>query len=93
MNATTPVESGSGSAPASQEDLAQLRAEMAQMREEAKRMRDEAEQMKAEIAQDRIAMSDQLSVLDDRGGQWSDYLEIKDCMLNSMDSWPWTTST
>ncbi|MCH3974679.1 MAG: urea ABC transporter ATP-binding protein UrtD [Bifidobacterium tibiigranuli] len=77
MNATTPVESGSGSAPASQEDLAQLRAEMAQMREEAKRMRDEAEQMKAEIAQDRIAMSDQLSVLDDRGGQWSDYLEIQ----------------
>ncbi|MCI1649128.1 urea ABC transporter ATP-binding protein UrtD [Bifidobacterium tibiigranuli] len=77
MNVTTPVESGSGSAPASQEDLAQLRAEMAQMRDEAKRMRDEAEQMKAEIAQDRIAMSDQLSVLDDRGGQWSDYLEIQ----------------
>ncbi|MBS6947326.1 MAG: ATP-binding cassette domain-containing protein [Bifidobacterium scardovii] len=33
--------------------------------------------MKAEIVQERERLHDQLSVLDDRGGQWNDYLEIK----------------
>ncbi|MCH9276587.1 ATP-binding cassette domain-containing protein [Bifidobacterium amazonense] len=63
--------------PASKEDLEQLRAEMVQMRDEAKRMRDEAAQMKAEIVEERARLHDQLAVLDDRGGQWNDYLEIK----------------
>ncbi|MDU3736390.1 MAG: ATP-binding cassette domain-containing protein [Bifidobacterium scardovii] len=65
------------STPASQQELEQLRAEMVKMRDEAKRMRDEAAQMKAEIVQERERLHDQLSVLDDRGGQWNDYLEIK----------------
>lgn len=65
------------STPASQQELEQLRAEMVKMRDEAKRMRDEAAQMKAEIMQERERLHDQLSVLDDRGGQWNDYLEIK----------------
>ncbi|WP_240541379.1 urea ABC transporter ATP-binding protein UrtD [Bifidobacterium santillanense] len=63
--------------PASREELEQLRAEMVQMRDEAKRMRDEAAAMKAEIAEERTRLHDQLAVLDDRGGQWNDYLEIK----------------
>ncbi|WP_223847657.1 urea ABC transporter ATP-binding protein UrtD [Bifidobacterium callitrichos] len=63
--------------PASKEDLEQLRAEMVQMRDEAKRMRDEAAAMKAEIAEERTKLHDQLAVLDDRGGQWNDYLEVK----------------
>lgn len=58
------------STPASQQELEQLRAEMV-------KMRDEAAQMKAEIMQERERLHDQLSVLDDRGGQWNDYLEIK----------------
>ncbi|TPF85636.1 urea ABC transporter ATP-binding protein [Bifidobacterium sp. UTCIF-37] len=63
--------------PASKEDLEQLRAEMVQMRDEAKRMRDEAAAMKAEIVEERTKLHDQLAVLDDRGGQWNDYLEVK----------------
>ena len=71
---TTPV---APSTPASKEDLEQLRAEMVQMRDEAKRMRDEAAAMKAEIVEERTRLHDQLAVLDDRGGQWNDYLEVK----------------
>jgi len=63
--------------PASQADLEQVRAEMIEMRDEAKRMRDEAAQMKAEIVEERTKLHDQLAVLDDRGGQWSDYLEVR----------------
>ena len=71
---TTPV---APSTPASKEDLEQLRAEMVQMRDEAKSMRDEAAAMKAEIVEERTRLHDQLAVLDDRGGQWNDYLEVK----------------
>ena len=58
-------------------ELTQLREEMRQMRDEAKQMRDEAAQMKAEIVEERQRLKDELSVLDDRGGQWSDYLEVR----------------
>ena len=58
-------------------ELTQLRAEMCQMRDEAKQMRDEAAQMKAEIVEERQRLQGELSVLDDRGGQWSDYLEVR----------------
>ncbi|KAA8818798.1 urea ABC transporter ATP-binding protein UrtD [Bifidobacterium rousetti] len=33
--------------------------------------------MKAEIVEERTRLHDQLAVLDDRGGQWNDYLEVK----------------
>ena len=59
------------------EELEQLRRDVRRMRDEAERMRDEAAQMKAEIAEERDRLKTQLAVLDDRGGQWSDYLEIR----------------
>ena len=61
-------------------DAAQLREEARQMRDEARRMRDEVSRMKDEIVSERKRMEDlkdELAVLDDRGGQWSDYLEVK----------------
>ena len=61
----------------SPQELEQLRAEMQRMRDEAKRMRDDAAAMKAEIAEERDRLKEQLAVLDDRGGKWSDYLEIQ----------------
>ena len=58
-------------------ELQRLRDETRQMRDEARRMRDEAARMRDEIARERQDMQDKLSVLDDRGGQWSDYLEVR----------------
>lgn len=66
-----------GTSMVSGEELEQLRRGVRRMRDEAERMRDEAAQMKAEIAEDRDRLKTQLAALDDRGGQWSDYLEIR----------------
>ena len=66
-----------GTSMVSGEELEQLRRDVRRMRDEAERMRDEAAQMKAEIAEERDRLQTQLAVLDDRGGQWSDYLEIR----------------
>ena len=57
-------------APVSQADLERLRAEMAQMKADADAMR-------AELVKENARLRDQLAVLDDRGGQWNDYLEIR----------------
>lgn len=66
-----------GTSMVSGEELEQLRRDVRRMRDEAERMRDEAVQMKAEIAEERDRLKTQLAALDDRGGQWSDYLEIR----------------
>ncbi|NMN01085.1 urea ABC transporter ATP-binding protein [Bifidobacterium sp. DSM 109958] len=76
-NAAVSAAKGGDEPKVSAEEIAQLRAEMVQMRDEAKKMRDDAAAMKAEIAEERDRLKDQLAALDDRGGKWSDYLEIR----------------